>query len=712
MAKLATLTDNFAIANTSKWSGYGSNPTVTSGQLHMDVTPSYPAIRGDLTTYDLTASYSLWELIQAPNPGNGSTELFMRINISGAGNDSLQFRILNNTLSAYRIVSGAGTTVASATYNASDHRWLRIRESSGTVYWDVSSNGTSWTQFASWVSTLTLTAVYPSFETGYWGTESDAGTVIIDNYNLAPPAATRFYLAGDSGTAASVTPAFGTQWASTTNAIRRKAATSKQNTTLTAETGTDYVETSTSAGNLLHRQYVSDPLISQTISGTVSMVISGLENDLNADASLQLVVRLVSGDGAVERGVLYGGHAAANNATPGALGQEFDTTNSTRIINAVAVTPLFAQHGDRLVFEIGHRYANTSSTSYYASLTVGDPTATSDFALTAGLATNLVPWIELSHELKFYTPVVRAYFQAADWLWSPIPANPTLDAQSDAIVATLSQATHICDMWEFGVTLRGPSGITGATPRYDIAFSQVPAWGADPFGSDTMPIPAGTPVPPGSDGHVAIADPVNNQTYNLWQAAYNSGADTWGASWGSLAALDGDGRELVGSSTGSGLARYGAVIRVSEIAAGIINHALFFSTDMAANSTNFRYPASRSDGTNIINTFTPIPEGARVQLNPSIDIEAIPNITPIEVAVAKALQVYGAYCGDNGGARMAFVFEYEGGTDPGATYVAAGAPWDYFDLSHIPWDQLRVLAAWNGEAPAIADRTKFLPFFM
>ena len=75
----------------------------------------------------------------------------------------------------------------------------------------------------------------------------------------------------------------------------------------------------------------------------------------------------------------------------------------------------------------------------------------------------------------------------------------------------------------------------------------------------------------------------------------------------------------------------------------------------------------------------------------------IPGITPLELTVGRALQRYGAYCGDNGGSRMSFLFEYEGGTSPGPTYRAAGAGWDYFDMVRLPWSRLRVLKAWNGQ---------------
>ena len=289
----------------------------------------------------------------------------------------------------------------------------------------------------------------------------------------------------------------------------------------------------------------------------------------------------------------------------------------------------------------------------------------------------------------------RPYFAAADWLWNTIPDNPVLDGASTQMVAQLKTGKHVALLRQFGVTLRGPSGITGSTPRYDVAFSRVPSWGPDPFGTDKMPIPSGTPVPPGSDGHLAVADPTNGQVYNLWQARFS--ANKWQASWGSRVPLQGDGRETYGSSsTGARLARYAAVVRASEIAARSIPHALFFSTDMAALASNFRYPAAASDGANMARVATPIPEGARVQLDPTINLNAIPGITPFELTIGTALQRYGAYCGDNGGSRMSFLFEYESGGAVGPTYAAAGVPWDYFDLTRLPWDKLRVLRSWNG----------------
>jgi hypothetical protein len=290
------------------------------------------------------------------------------------------------------------------------------------------------------------------------------------------------------------------------------------------------------------------------------------------------------------------------------------------------------------------------------------------------------------------TPGATRVLDLAAWLYDPIPANPVLDSQSAAISAALAGGSHIANMVDFGTTMVR-TGVTAATPRYDVQFEYVPEWGSDPFGTETMPIPAGTVVPPGTDGHVSIVDPTTQQIYSLWAANFNGTVKT--AGFGAKVALYGDGREITGSSTGANLCRYAGVVGEDELIAGNINHALFFSTDMAR-LTTFRYPAVKTDGSNLVGSSVTIEEGARVQLNPAVNVDAIPGITAGERTVAKALQTYGAYCGDNGGGRMAFIFEYTAATIQQTRYPSVGLAWDYFDMSHIPWNQLRVLNSWNG----------------
>ncbi len=175
--------------------------------------------------------------------------------------------------------------------------------------------------------------------------------------------------------------------------------------------------------------------------------------------------------------------------------------------------------------------------------------------------------------------VKRPYFTKADWLWDPIPAQPVLDPDSAAIGAALGTGVQVANLKAFATTLR-TVGKNSDIPRYDVDFKYTGEWGDDPFGAERPPIPINTPLPTGSDKHLAIMDKATGLTFNMWMAKPTKTG--WKAGWGAIAPIDGDGRETMGgSSTGSGLARFGAVVRAKEITDGDIPHALFFSTDIA-----------------------------------------------------------------------------------------------------------------------------------
>lgn len=266
-----------------------------------------------------------------------------------------------------------------------------------------------------------------------------------------------------------------------------------------------------------------------------------------------------------------------------------------------------------------------------------------------------------------------------------VPADPVIDSRSADTVARLArEGRAVANLYDYGDPV-----FDAREDSPQVVVECTRDWGTCDLERRPIRIPEGARPNSGSDGRMIVVDRVSRQVCDFWQAERT--ATGWSTSWGTCASTDGDGRGPSGGATGGGVNALAGVVRTEEMRRGRIEHALSFATDNSCRRV-FRYPATKTDGTS--SRADCLPEGARVQLDPSIDVAAIPGITPGEVAVARALQEYGAYNRDNAGAPMAFAFENPiGDADP---YPAAGFRWDYYDMPHIPWSELRVLRNWDG----------------
>ncbi|TDO08040.1 hypothetical protein EV580_5610 [Mycobacterium sp. BK086] len=282
---------------------------------------------------------------------------------------------------------------------------------------------------------------------------------------------------------------------------------------------------------------------------------------------------------------------------------------------------------------------------------------------------------------------------AHDWLANPfaaespwrtaIPQDAGVDPNSAAMIGYVQSTRGVfANIVEFGIPIFsvGPD-----TPAYAVKCSG-PEWGVCPFAGWPVPIPYGAKPNSGSDGVMVTVDEATSTIFEFWQAA-KSGND-WSAQWGAVNSLRGSG--WGGSATGSGASRLGGVIRVAEISSGVIPHALALQTSNACKT--FRPPALKSDGKSA--RADCLPEGAHLQLDPSVDLTKL-GLTKGELAVATAMQRYGGYIVDVGGAPLSMSFEFEASASPpalGKTYQAAGFRWDYDPMERIPWEKLRVLS--------------------
>ncbi|WP_353612102.1 hypothetical protein [Mycobacterium sp. IS-3022] len=270
---------------------------------------------------------------------------------------------------------------------------------------------------------------------------------------------------------------------------------------------------------------------------------------------------------------------------------------------------------------------------------------------------------------------------------SPFRTLIPADAEVDPNSAEMIRAVHwensaYASTVEFGIPIYTADR---HTPRHSVPCV-IAEWGRCPFDGLEVPIPDDARPQDGSDGAMVVIDPDSRTIYEFWRAKKVDGS--WTTEFGAVNSLDGSG--WGGASTGSGASRLAGVVRVAEIAQGAIPHALAMQSNNVCAKV-FRPPALKTDGRSTRPDC--IPEGARIQLDPTLDINSL-GLSPAQHTVAEALQRYGAYIVDVSGSPLSISFERDNTAAPGTvgrTYSAAGIQWDYDGMTKIPWNKLRVL---------------------
>src|SRR5689334_3518268 len=266
------------------------------------------------------------------------------------------------------------------------------------------------------------------------------------------------------------------------------------------------------------------------------------------------------------------------------------------------------------------------------------------------------------------------FAESSPWR-QPIASGAQVDPGSAAMIAAVQRepALH-ANLVEFGIPIYEADA---DTPTYSVSCTETD-YGVCPFAGWPVPIPDGAQPNSGSDGVLVSIERHSGVVFEFWRARNRSGA--WSAEFGAVNSLHGSG--WGGAATGSGASRLGGVVRLSEISDGEIPHALALQSDNAC--PTFRAPALKSDG--FSDRTDCIPEGARLQLDPTIDLDSL-GLRPGELAVARAMQRYGGYLMDVAGTPLSVSFERDreaaGGT-VGTTYADAGFRWDYDAMEGVP----------------------------
>jgi hypothetical protein len=208
-AKMATLADTFpGAAIGSQWTSFGT-ATVQGGSVALTdtATTANPGVLQSAAAYDLTASQFAVRLLSA---GAQQANTMAILKVQADPNNSVQMLVQNGTLACQHQVAGSFSAfLASVSYSAATHKWLRIREAAGTLYYEWSTDGSSWTTLYSEADPITLTSLTVTLQEYNGATDPIATSQWTDVNSAATPYQSATGLttgAGASRTATVATP--------------------------------------------------------------------------------------------------------------------------------------------------------------------------------------------------------------------------------------------------------------------------------------------------------------------------------------------------------------------------------------------------------------------------------------------------------------------------------------------------------------------------
>jgi hypothetical protein len=129
-------------------------------------------------TYDLTGSMIWIELVRGPRLGQARLRAYL-----SEGNE-LSIGLVDGLLRCEQQTGGAYLVFLTVRYDPEVHRWLRLRELNGTIYWETSGNGCEWDILYSNPAPFSVTAVSPGIFTGTYEAVPAPGVAIFDNLNV------------------------------------------------------------------------------------------------------------------------------------------------------------------------------------------------------------------------------------------------------------------------------------------------------------------------------------------------------------------------------------------------------------------------------------------------------------------------------------------------------------------------------------------------
>jgi hypothetical protein len=456
--KISELVDDFSagVLDTVKWDGSYGGVDVVSGQGRIPCTTAYPAI-ATASVYDLTGSSISGKFTPPDTAGGGGSREYSLTLAASAGNVVNTF-VAGGTL-FMRLTTAGVNSDATLPYSATDHAWWRISEAAGTLTWETSPDGATWTVRRSVAHSLTLTAVTVTISCGYWGTET-AANGFVDNINVAPEGPKQGSASGSwqfTGSATGSAPLATTRFYLTSASAPYRPLTVNSVWNNNSKATTPYLLGRTKAGDpavssvtestttspyyALLGQWVSAPATGDgsIAGGNHQYTIARFEDDAGADMVMTAVIRVLAGP--------------ATGTTRGTASAAFGNVEFPTSAQAVTVTGTPSEvayfAGDRIVVEIGYRAQNTTATPYTGSLAFG---GTGTDLASGDTDLSKAPWIDLPVTAGTFNAVVGSATGTFSWE----------GAASGSAPAVLPRTGSASGVWSFAGAAAGAATRRGS----------------------------------------------------------------------------------------------------------------------------------------------------------------------------------------------------------------------------------------------------------
>jgi len=288
-------------------------------------------------------------------------------------------------------------------------------------------------------------------------------------------------------------------------------------------------------------------------------------------------------------------------------------------------------------------------------------------------------------------PAANPFSPTSFWN-APLSPNAPLDPSSSAFVNELVRQVNTYGTWMNTSSYSVPVYVVGpdqATQHVTLDVS-APDMQAE---FNAVPIPSYAQAAAGSDEHMTVWQPSTDRLWEFWEMQLE--ADGWHARWGgemdNVSTNPGyfthSGMTNDWGATATSLPLLGGLVTQADLQRGYIDHALAIAL-VETEPNCWSWPAQRTDGSVKTSGITPIPEGTRFRLDPTLNLASL-NLPPIVYMLAQAAQTYGMVVRDQSGDVSLY------GQDPNSMstnlWTQEFTTYPSVLLAKFPWSHLEAL---------------------